>query len=223
MPETLYGHPVRHETWNIAGRQLALVWPADIDALLDLPRTRERFAKDEYMPYWAQPWPGSVLLAEAVLRGAEGCGRRAIEIGCGVGIVSIAAALRGWSVTATDYDEDAIRFAEHNARINRAELAGCHLLDYRLPLAAPAYDLVLGSDLLYERKKCEPVARWLASALLPDGQAWLSDPNRAAAEGFPDLARQFGLHLALEAVETTAPAGLRTRGRIWRLTRQAGT
>jgi ETFB lysine methyltransferase len=172
------------------------------------------------MPYWAQPWPGSVLLAEAVLCGPEGQGRPAIEIGCGIGIVSIAAATKGWSVTATDYDEDAVCFAEHNAALNGVKLAGCRSLDYRIPLAAPAYELILGSDLLYERKKCEPVARWLASALLPNGQAWLSDPNRSAAEGFENLARQAGLDPLLELAESKAPSGLLTRGRIWRITRR---
>ena len=110
-------------------------------------------------------------------------------------------------------------FTERNAALNGAKLAGCRSLDYRVPLDVPAYDLVLGSDLLYERKKCEPVARWLASALLPAGQAWLSDPNRTAAEGFEAFARTLGLEPVVQEVETTAPAGLLTRGRIWRIRR----
>lgn len=211
------GYPVRQETWTIEGHRFDLAWPADMDALLDLPRTRERFKQDEYMPYWAQPWPGSVLLAEAVLRGPDGAGRPAVEIGCGVGVVSIAAAMRGWSVTATDYDPDAIAFAQFNAERNGVRLAGCEVLDYRMLPDSPKYDLVLGSDLLYERRNCEPVARWVASALRPGGQAWLSDPNRSAAESFEGYARSFGLDPVVEAVETTGPAGLVIKGRIWRV------
>lgn len=218
--ETFRGHALRREAWTIEGRTLHLVWPADIDALLDLPRTHERFHKDDYMPYWAQPWPGSVLLAEAVFRGPDGQGRPAIEIGCGIGIVSIAAALKGWSMTATDYDEDAVAFTERNAALNGVKLAGSRTLDYRHPLSAPAYDLVCGSDLLYERKKCEPVAKWLASALLPGGQAWLTDPNRAAADGFAVFARQAGLEPIVTPAETKAPSGLLTRGRIWHIRRR---
>jgi len=213
------GYAVRREAWTIQGRRIQLIWPEDLDALLDLPHTRERFKQDEYMPYWAQPWPSSVLLAEALLRGPAGRGRPAIEIGCGVGLVSIAAALMGWLVTASDYDEDAVRFAEHNAALNGAALAGCNCLDYRVPLDSPRYELVLGSDLLYERNKSEPVARWLASALKPGGQAWLSDPNRSAADGFEVCAKVAGLDTVVEAVETTAPAGLLVRGRIWRVSR----
>lgn len=220
--ETFCGYLVRRQTWRIAGRAFRLIWPADMDALLDHPRTRERFKQDEYMPYWAQPWPSAALLAEAVLRGPAGEGRPAIEIGCGVGVVSIAAAFMGWAVTASDYDEDAIRFAQYNARSNGVELAAAACLDYRTPLDAPRYSLILGSDLLYERNKCEPVARWVASALRPGGEAWLSDPNRSAADGFEALARSFSLELTVEQVETTAPAGLATRGRIWRVRRAGG-
>lgn len=217
-PETFLGHAVRRETWTIAGRRFELVWPADIDALLDLPCTQERFDRDEYMPYWAQPWPVSVLLAEEVLAGPDGAGRPAIEIGCGIGLASIAAALKGWSVTATDYDTDAIRFAAHNASLNGAKLAGTCRLDYREILASPAYDLILGSDLLYERKKSTPVARWVASALRPGGAAWLSDPHRTAADGFEAEAKAMGFVSNVHRVETTAPAGLLNRGRIWKLT-----
>jgi predicted nicotinamide N-methyase len=218
---TFRGYLVRREAWLIAGHTLQLIWPADMDALLDRPQTHERFKQDEYMPYWAQPWPSSALLAEAVFHGPAGNGRPAIEIGCGVGVVSIAAALMGWAVTASDYDEDATFFARYNAHLNHVELAGSICLDYRIPLDEPRFDLILGSDLLYERNKCEPVARWVASALRPGGEAWLSDPNRSAADGFEDWARSFGLDPVMERVETTAPAGLLTRGRIWRV-RHAG-
>lgn len=190
-----------------------------MDAILDLPETQRRFDRDEYMPYWAQPWPASVLLAEALLAGEAGAGRPAVEIGCGIGLVSLAAASMGWAVVASDYDADAVAFAELNAKRNGLALSA-EMVDYRQPLPAPLYDLVLGSDLLYERKKCEPVAKWVASALRPGGYALLSDPNRSAAEEFQVLARDAGLTVQCSDRETTSPAGLLIRGRIWRVSRQ---
>jgi predicted nicotinamide N-methyase len=171
------------------------------------------------MPYWAQPWPSSVLLAEALLRGEPGEGRRAIEIGCGVGLVSLAAAAAGWSVIASDYDSDATAFAALNAERNHLTLAGAKRVDYRRPLDEPAYDCILGADLVYERRKCRPVAEWIASALKPAGQAVVSDPNRSAADQFPEHAAKLGMSVKTEAVETKHPEGLHIRGRIWRLTR----
>jgi predicted nicotinamide N-methyase len=190
-----------------------------MDALLDDAGVQARHAVDGYMPYWAQPWPAAVLLAEAVLRGEDGAGRSAIEIGCGVGLVSLAAARAGWRVTATDYDADAVAFAALNAERNGLSLDGCRCLDYRSRTDGRTYDLVLGADLLYERRNAEPLAGWIASALAPGGAALVSDPNRSAAETFPETAYRAAFGVSVTPVETTSPAGLLTRGRIWRLTR----
>lgn len=213
----LCGYVTRHESWKIAGQMFDLTWPADIDALLDSPDTHQRFKKDEYMPYWAVPWPSSVHLARKVLKTPAGEGRKAVEIGCGVGLVSVAAAMMGWSVWASDYDPVAVQYAQHNARANGVELATAEPLDYRERLLAPRFHLILGSDLLYERRCAQPVAAWICSALLPEGEAWLSDPNRSAADDFPDIARRQGLQVDVEQTETAEPAGLISRARIWRL------
>jgi predicted nicotinamide N-methyase len=210
------GYPVRREVWSIRGRRFDLCWPADMDALLDDPETQRRNAADDYMPYWAQPWPGSILLAEIILDGAPGEGRTAIELGAGIGIASLAAAMMGWAVTTTDYDADAIAFAELNAQRTGVTLAGTALLDYRVP-PEQAWQLVLGSDLLYERKKCEPVARWIAAGLHAEGMALLSDPNRGAADDFPERCARLGLSCEMLPVESISPAGLQIRGRIWRV------
>ena len=215
--ETFRGYEVRRSQWAIAGHLFDLTWPADVDALLDLPETQKRFDRDEYMPYWAQPWPSSVLLAETLLKGEPGDGRRTVEIGCGVGLVSLAAAASGWSVLASDYDADATAFAELNARRNHLTLAGTARIDYRQTLDEPAYDGVLGADLAYERRNCEPVAAWIASALKPGGQALICDPNRTAADEFPQRAIDAGLKVDVESLETRHPEGLLIRGRIWRL------
>ena len=213
------GYTLRRETWRIGGRPIHLAWPAEPDALLDLPRTRERFARDEYLPYWAQPWPVGVLLAEYLLAAGDGRERSAIELGCGIGLVSVAAALAGWRVTATDYDEDALAFADLNASLNRVSLAGCERVDFVEQKPSRTWDCVLAADLLYERRLSEPVAHWIAAALAPGGRALVGDPNRSAAEGFGPAAEALGLQVEMEALSSTAPAGLLNRGRLWRVFR----
>lgn len=215
------GYGVRRERWTLAGRSIDLTWPADMDALLDLPATHTRFARDEYMPYWAQPWPASILLAEWILAHEPANGRQAIELGCGVGLVSVAAALRGWQVTASDYDEDAMAFAVLNAERNGVRLQGSRRIDYRDDPRGEIFDCILAADLLYERRLIEPVARWIAAALAPEGVALVSDPNRSAADGFVGMAEGLGLVVETRETSTTAPAGLLTRGRIWRVQRPA--
>jgi predicted nicotinamide N-methyase len=215
--ETFLSYPVRRESWTIAGERFDLMWPADMDAILDDPRTRERFARDEYMPYWAVPWPSAMLLADYVLTRHGGQGGRAIELGCGVGLASIAAARAGWSVTATDWDADALKFAEENARANGVSLAGVSALDWRESFEGEPFDLILASDVLYERRNLEPVARWIRSAIAAGGTALVSDSNRSSAEGFADAAVVAGLAVERLPRELTPPGGLVIRGTIYRL------
>jgi 2-polyprenyl-3-methyl-5-hydroxy-6-metoxy-1,4-benzoquinol methylase len=215
--QTFRGYDVRREVWQIGGRPIDLTRPANVDALLDLPRTHERFARNEYMPYWAQPWPAGIMMAEYILGHQSRPGLRAVEIGCGIGLVSVAAALVGWRVTASDYDEDALAFAELNAARNNVILESTQLVDFVEAPPTVQYDRVLAADVLYERRLTDPVARWMASALGPGGQALVSDPNRAAADGFSDALAGCGLKAEVEQVSTTAPAGLVSRGRIWQI------
>lgn len=221
--ETFRGFLVRREVWQLGRRRIDLTWPEDMDALLDSPATHERFARNQYMPYWAQPWPAGVLLAEYVLAWAPGEGRRAVELGCGVGLVGVAAGLMGWRVTAVDHDEDATAFAELNASRNGVTLEATQQIDFIEEPAVSRFDCILAADLLYERRLSEPLARWIAGAMKPGGVALVSDPNRSAADGFPDCLARYGLTAQAEPVTTTAPAGLVTRGRIWTVRSAAAT
>ena len=77
------------------------------------------------------------------------------------------------------------------------------------------WDLVLGSDLLYERRNCELLLELLPRLVDERGQVLIADPGRAAAEGFLTRAAAEGW-----AVRTTA--GPRSpRVSIHRLRRQS--
>ena len=52
--------------------------------------------QEEADPYWSRPWPSAAALAAELLRRPElVAGRRAVEVGAGLGVASIAAALAG--------------------------------------------------------------------------------------------------------------------------------
>ena len=83
-------------------------------------------------------------------------GRRVLELGAGTGVLSIAAALQGARVTATDLPDrlPAIlaNSAANAAAIDRAGGTICtaaHRWGAGLEGLAPPYDLVLGGDLVY--------------------------------------------------------------------------
>src|SRR6266536_793374 len=100
---------------ELRGRRI--VHPRDSEALLD----EDAFEREEFLPYWAQLWPSAIVLARATAR-LHPAGRRVLELGCGLGLPSIAAALEGASVLATDWSADAVAFAAANASRNRAAL-----------------------------------------------------------------------------------------------------
>lgn len=202
----------------IAGLAFELIWLADMDAVLDDPRTRARFARDEFMPYWAVPWPASILLAEHVLNNARREGGCAIELACGIGLVSIAAARAGWEVTATDRSPEALRFTRYNARINGVRLNCVRRSDWRCLWRGPRFELVLASDVLFERRNVAPVVRWLRSAVAPGGVVLLSDPDRGSAEGFRTAAESEGFRVEGFPREVVGPHGLPVRGTVYRLT-----
>lgn len=155
---------------------------------LEMPRSAEDliseadFARDERLPYWADLWPSAIVLANEV-SALAGAGRRAIEFGAGIGLPSLAATAAGFSVTVTDYYEDALLFARRNAACNLGRDIATALVDWRtLPASPGRFDLVLAADVLYEKPYAPLVARAVMGALAPGGMALIADPGRVALQ-----------------------------------------
>ena len=174
---------VVEEVVAIDGRDLRLLRPRDAEALLD----EHAFEHEEYLPYWAELWPSSLALARAI-GGHALKGARTLELGCGLGLPSIAAALAGGRVLATDWSTEAIAMTAANAERNGATLETlvCSWTAPEPLLARAPYDLILASDVLYEARNGEALL-----ALLPrlGRDIWLADPGRKAAERFLEAAR----------------------------------
>jgi predicted nicotinamide N-methyase len=104
-------------------------------------------------PYWAELWPCARSLA-VHLATLDLAGLRVLELGCGLALPSLVAAMRGADVLASDISDDALeRVAESGRRT-----LGRPLETLRADLHAPEaliergpFDLVLGADLLYDR------------------------------------------------------------------------
>src|SRR3954463_10051659 len=101
----------------LEGHDLVIVRPRESEALID----EQAFAADEFIAYWADLWPSAELLARTVI-GRALRGARVLELGCGLGLPSIAAAIAGGRVLATDWSSEAVDTARANAERNRVEL-----------------------------------------------------------------------------------------------------
>ena len=143
----------------------SILKPANPDDLI----REEDFVKDERLPYWADVWPSSIILAGKLLE-LDGHGRSALELGCGVGLSTLAATSAGFDVLSTDYYEDALDVTRANVFRNLGKIARTRLVDWRhLPLDLGTFDLIFASDVLYENEyaKLLPV---LLARLHEDGR-----------------------------------------------------
>ena len=195
---------VDETTVELAGRTLTIVHPPDAVELID----EEAFEHEEFLPYWAELWPSAVALAR-VVAGRELRGTSVLELGCGLALPSIAAAVGGASVLATDWSPDALVFAKRNAARNDAALETRLVAwsDAGELAARGPWQLVLAADVLYERRNVEPLLE-LLPRLGPE--VLLADPGRPALQAFLDGAAE-------RWAVTHIPADALTRGGIYRL------
>jgi predicted nicotinamide N-methyase len=172
------------ESVALPARTLSILRPRSAEALLD----EEAFEHEEFLPYWAELWASGEALARAVAeRDVEGL--HVVELGCGLALPSLAAALGGARVLATDWSPDAIALAQENALRNELELetAVVRWSDPEPLVERAPWDLVLAADVLYERRNVDELL-----ALLPKlgREVLIADPGRPHAKTFFERAAE---------------------------------
>jgi predicted nicotinamide N-methyase len=174
---------------EVGGRSVPLFMPANADDLI----REDDFVRDERLPYWADLWPSARILADelSVMRLA---GQRVLELGCGLGVVAIGAALAGAEVTATDYYDDALEFAALNVAEATGQTIATRMVNWvEMPRDLGRFDVVLASDVLYEHRYAALVANAIAATLVRGGEAIVADPGRIALQEFLDECDALGL------------------------------
>lgn len=182
--------------------RLELERPTSAEALID----EDAFGHDEFLPYWAELWPSGLALARLVAA-LDVSGVDVLELGCGLGLPSLAAAAGGGRVLATDWAPAAVELLRRNALRNDLVLDAC-VLDWRdpAPLEAGRFGLVLAADVLYEARNASPLAACLERSLAEGGQALVADPGRRHASPLLDALRGGGWGVD-EVERAELPAG----------------
>jgi ETFB lysine methyltransferase len=179
----------------VIGGEVTLETPRSADELIN----EIDFERDERLPYWADVWPSSIALS-GVVSALGGNGKRALELGCGLGLVTIAALRAGFDVLATDYYEDALLFARRNGVSATGREPRTRHVDWRaFPNDLGRFDLVLASDVLYEREYATLVADAIVASLAPGGVALVADPGRVALLSFVTACEQRGCTVGIHA------------------------
>lgn len=203
------------EDATVDAHVFSILKPANSDDLI----REEDFVRDERLPYWADVWPSSLVLAGRLLE-LQGCGRLALELGCGVGLSALAATTAGFDVLATDYYEDALDVTRANVFRNLGTLARTRLVDWRhLPHDLGEFALVFASDVLYETEYAGLLPVILDRLLAADGFALIADPGRVAAPIFVDACADRGLIIGKKETRPFEAGEVRQRIDIYEIHR----
>jgi predicted nicotinamide N-methyase len=167
-------------------------------------------------PYGAVLWPAAWAVAKYLLttgtlgsRNMEDAplkGVSIVELGTGTGLVSIAAALGGAQVLATDYEPLALALTQYSAQTFHGktlhiETQLLDMCDYDTPL--PKADIVVAADIMYEPKTGIAMAYRAVEGLKQGSRVIVGDsPGRPGRPAFLETLRSLGVSKEARFVET---------------------
>ena len=173
----------------------------DLDESIDI--LCEHFGEDdqdqslaeEHCPYFGVMWESGIGLTQFLT--PELCaGKKILESGCGRALPSFAATKFGGKVIATDFHADVPIFLKLNQEHNKTTF-DYQVMNWRNEIERTKttlglFDLVLGSDILYESQHPVEVAKALIAFLNPGGKIILADPGRAYIQKFISAMKELG-------------------------------
>ena len=179
------GYRTRQMVVRLGGHDYQVRALSDLQQFADPHHFAERIGiSSAQWSLFGQVWPAGRVLAEAMTT-CDVTGKRILELGCGLGLASLVLQHRGANIVATDMHPLARSFLEHNVALN-----GLPMLDYReLRWAVPddtlgRFDLIIGSDILYERDHASLLAAVVERHAQPRAEILLTDPGRGNSGTF---------------------------------------
>jgi len=216
-------------------QQIAVAGVADLRmrALLD----RQQFAdalgeaaalgiSDAAWPLFGLVWPAGQALAAAVADRPVDADEHILEIGCGLALASLVCHRRGARVIASDCHPLAGNFLRENLHLNHLPPMRYRHGDWAAPQTAELaptcaqgprlqgrFDLIMGSDVLYERDDRGLLPGFIERHAAERGEVLIVDPNRGNRAAFTRRMRSQGYEL--DEALLTGPA-VQAGGPIWR-------
>jgi len=179
-------------------------------------------------PLFGLLWPSGMHLAVRLGARATAANERILEIGCGLGLASLVGHRAGADVTASDCHPLAGRFLAENLLLNAlgpmkyrhgqwaASVQPRDAIDARAPaIVHGRFDLIVGSDVLYERDERGTLADFIAGLAAPAAEIWIVDPNRGNRSAFHRHMARHGFEMQETILDEAAtPELLAYKGRM---------
>lgn len=142
-------------------------------------------------PLFGVIWPSGLVLAHYMAT-HQTAGKRILEMGCGMALSSLLLNQRHDDITATDYHPEAGFFLERNAQLNNGDAINFRRIDWADETGdLGLFDIIIGSDLLYEDEHIKLVADFIQKHASPACEVILVDPGRGRKN---KLTRQMETH-----------------------------
>lgn len=158
-------------------------------------------------PLFGLVWPSSIQLARKLKKRPVRADEAILELGCGLGLASLTMHKRGAQVHASDCHPMAPHFLKINQALNGlSDLPYVHaqwgapscpdlLMSLGLRPARQRYDLIVGSDLLYERSTPALLAELVNQRAKEQAEVWVVDPDRGHRSKFTQEMARHGFDL----------------------------
>jgi predicted nicotinamide N-methyase len=209
------GYRTKQERISIAG-----VDDLVIRSLLDRQQYADRDGAAERIgissaawPLFGLLWPSGARLAARLGARPVTVGERILEIGCGLALASLVGHRRGADVTASDRHPLTAHFLSENLRLNGLVPMKYLHGDWDAPAAPDAaaaapdrFDLIVGSDLLYERDANGALAGFVSRHAKASCEVWIVDPDRSNRPAFNRLMAADGFSRHEERLDAAASA-----------------
>lgn len=143
-------------------------------------------------PMFGVIWPSSLVLAHFIVDYDTGS-KRILEVGCGMALSSLLLNKQFADITATDYHPEVSKFLQRNTSLNDDRDINFERVDWadksdNLGL----FDLIIGSDLLYEDAHIQLLANFIESHAKPSCEVLIVDPGRGRKNKLNSRMKAFG-------------------------------
>lgn len=144
-------------------------------------------------PIFGVVWPSAEVLANYI-QDYDFKDKRILEVGCGIGLSSLLLNKLNANITATDYHPEAEKFLDANTDLNEDEeipfIRASWEDEFQKELGK--FDLIIGSDLLYERDHIELLSSFINAHANSKCTVILANPNRGHQAKFTKKMEEFG-------------------------------
>ena len=228
------GYQVKTETFAVGGVETIVRSLLDRQQFADAAGVAAAFGiSSAQWPLFGLLWPSGSQLARHMAGRALVQGERILEIGCGLALASLVCHRRGADVTASDCHPLTDSFLRENLRLNALPplpyrhgqwgVLSATQTDAALLLAPVAgrFDLIIGSDVLYERDEAGTLALYLGLHLQPRAEVLIVDPDRGNRPAFSRHMALLGFALDSHVLSGLTPSGEAYKGRLLQYRRAA--